>query len=315
MIAYATLADVEIEAKASGDDVTKAATIEGKKYLEYYALPQVSARIDAITQATFAPLISTRPYDATTQYRDWYHNQLMLDYPLLEATTVTVAGQALTQWTDGDYSNQFNYDYGVYPRTRTPYTCLQGLQLNTWWPFYYTTTYGWPASYMDAIQVTGIWGYRSNYANEGWIASGDSVQDALGMNASVTSITVNDADGTQYNGLTPRFSPNQMLRIGTEFLAVTAVNANANVLTVVRGIRGSTAASHAKDTNIEIWYPEDTIRRACARWASYHYYKRSVYEAVQINAAGTYAQSIPQDLPDELRGILSQYIWIQSGRV
>lgn len=79
-----------------------------------------------------------------------------------------------------------------------------------------------------------------------------------------TSITVNDADGADLWGLTPRFQAGQVLRIESELLEVTAVNPAANTLAVIRGRNGSSAAAHNQNTTIKIWRAPEPVQQALA---------------------------------------------------
>lgn len=307
MSSYATLAQSEADLKFDGLTLTAPTVVSGQVYI-IEALEFVSARIDAICGQEFAPRIETRPYDATQRYIDWWRNQLILDRPILEPIEVKVADQTLTLW-DGVYANKFSSDYTTYPIGMTPATALQGL---TSWQAWYNNLlagYGY-AGLVGAISVRAIWGYRTRYDEEGWLASGGTVQNDPSLSASGTSLTIANPD---------LFSPGMLLRIGDEYLSVSAVNDNTSptpdTLTVVRGVRGSTAVVHLKDAVIEIWYPEPNIVRACLRWSNYLYQRRAVYEAVTINANNTYASVFPQDVPEEVMSILQQYINIQSARV
>lgn len=314
---YAWLSQVEPELKAINQNATAAEVVAGRAYITDIALPSVTSRIDQLTGQTFMPLIDTRVFDATQTYIDWYRNQLMLDMPLLSASSVAVAGQALTAWTDGIYANRPNYDFTLYPYGSTPATALQGLKTSqVWQPSQYSSVSGMGMQ-LGSISVVGTWGYRSRYLTDAWKLSGDSVQDALGINASVTTITVTSVTGAQYDGSTPRFSPCQLIQLETEWCEVVAVDTTAHTLTVIRGARGSTAAAHVINTPISIYYPEPDIVRCAIRWCSYLYQRRAVYESVsiQLGSAGQYSAVMPMDVPEECQNILRQYTNIQSRRV
>lgn len=304
MSSYATLAQAEADLKFDGLNPTAPTVESGQSYL-INALEFASARIDEICGQYFAPFIETRPFDATQRYVAWYPNQLLLDRALLEATEVKVADQTLTQWDGLVYADKFTSDYCLYPIGKSPALALQGLQNRaTWLPL---VNYAWgPAAFMGAITVRGIWGYRHHYSSEGWLASGNTVQNDPDISASATTINIENS---------ALFSPGMLIRVGDEFMSVSAVtNGTPDTLTVVRGVRGSTAAIHLKGAAIDIWYPEPNIVRACLRWANYLYQRRAVYEAVTINANNTYASVFPQDAPEEVWNILQQYINIQSAR-
>uniref|UniRef100_UPI002B6D25C9 hypothetical protein n=1 Tax=Aggregatilinea sp. TaxID=2806333 RepID=UPI002B6D25C9 len=103
---------------------------------------------------------------------------------------------------------------------------------------------------LAAIEVDGTWGCHPDWAHA-WIDSGDDVQtDPLG--ADETVIAVADADGP-WMGDGPRFSPGRLLRIGSEYLIVLAVDTTDDLLTVERGANGTTASVHPLSAPIEAY--------------------------------------------------------------
>lgn len=106
----------------------------------------------------------------------------------------------------------------------------------------------------SGVEIDGVFGYGNGESAIPYSASGDTVQDASGITADATSITVTDADN---------FSPGQTIRIQDEQIYILAYDTSTNILTVKRGINGTTGAEHAKDTAIYIYdYPEP-IDEAC----------------------------------------------------
>jgi len=312
-MAYATLAQVQAENKI---DLTQnplaPEIVAGNNYL-ISALEFVSKRIDQETQSTFEPLRTIRYFDADRDYIDFYLNQLLLDRPLLEAIEVKVFDHLLRQW-DGQQSTFNNADYYVSRRNLSPYYTLQGIPyIQPWNPYLYGASLNFVQAYLQCISVDGIWCYREYYPQEGWKASGDSVQDVSGIDATQTVIMVGNVGGVQFNNQTPRFSPGQMISITTdlitEYMYVVDTDLEGQSITVIRGVRGSTAATHAKDTAIKIWYPQPEIQRATLRWCAYLYQRRAVYEKVQLQMGqgGTYSVVFPQDIPEEVQNILELF--------
>lgn len=117
----------------------------------------------------------------------------------------------------------------------------------------------------EAVQVTAIWGYHPDWA-QAWANSGDSVQNNP-LSSSATSLTVVDADA----GNPPRFQVGQLLKIESEYLRVTAINTGTNVLTVERGVHGTTAAAHNQSTAIYIYQVPQDIALLVVRWAVWLY--------------------------------------------
>lgn len=312
-MSYANLAQAQSEIKI---DVTQNPTapevFTGNSYL-IQALEFVSKRIDQETQSTFEPLIETRYFDADRDDIDFYLNQLRLDRPLLEATEVKVFDHPLIQW-DGQQSTVNASDYYVTPRSRSPYYILQGIPyIQPWNPYLYGASLNFVQAYLQCISVNGIWSYREFYPREGWKLSGDSVLDDGGINDSQTTILVSDINGTQFDNASPRFSPGQLLSITTdgftEFMSLVNTNVETETLTVIRGVRGSTATAHDEGDTIKIWYPQPEIVRATQRWVNYLYQRRAVYEKIQLQmgSGGQYSAVFPQDIPEEPANILKLF--------
>jgi hypothetical protein len=117
----------------------------------------------------------------------------------------------------------------------------------------------------EAVEVTGIWGYHPDWA-KAWASSSDTVQNNP-LSSGATSLTVVDADA----GTPPRFQVGQLLKIESEYLRVTAINTSTNVLTVERGVLGTTAAVHNQNTAIYIYQLPQDIALLVIRWALYLY--------------------------------------------
>lgn len=292
---YATLyqarVEIDVQAQVTG---TAAATINDNKVLQ--ALAFVTERINTVVGGyEFLPRKDTVFFDALGEHIDDYEASFMLSnatglHPLLSAATlIDGQGNTLVEGTD----------YYAYPRGQTPIFYLRMLlSSGQQWSQFAT-------DWQDAISLTGVYGYRKRYS-EAWIASGDTVHDALGINASVTTITVVDADGANANGYAPRFSAGNLIQIESEWLVVIATDPTANTLTVIRGVRGTTAAVHAKDVPISVFSVESDIVRACVRWASYLYARAGSFETTTYDGLGA-TVSFPPDVPAEVANSLRPY--------
>jgi len=122
----------------------------------------------------------------------------------------------------------------------------------------------------QANSVTGIWGYHEDWDNAWW-DSQDTVQNATQITAAGTSLTVTDADGVNLLGVTPRFKVDILLKIEDEYLYIIAKDTATNVLTVLRGVNGTTAAAHATDTTIYTYHVQDEINHWVLRLAAWLY--------------------------------------------
>jgi hypothetical protein len=94
------------------------------------------------------------------------------------------------------------------------------------------------------------------------------------LTAAATSITVNDADGADLFADTPRFKVQQILRIESEYVFVTAKDTTGNKLTVIRGVNGTTAASHVQNTAIYVYKPMWQVVEAIKLLAKWIYQRR-----------------------------------------
>lgn len=224
MNVYATLAQLRTFLESGG--VTMSVD-DDAKLISY--LMMGSRLMDQIYKRRFYPLVETRTYD--------YQNStaLTFDDDLLEVTTLAVEGTTITA-----------SEYLLYPLNKTPKGWLEMKDDSTEDLSYSDRAQG-------AITVLGMWGYHDDWASA-WADSQDEVKDNP-LTAAATSLTVNDADGGDENGLTPRFAVGDLLKIEDEYLAVTAVNTTTQVLTVKRGVNGTTAAAHIQNTTIYTFTP------------------------------------------------------------
>ncbi|NDJ77552.1 MAG: hypothetical protein GYB65_14970 [Chloroflexi bacterium] len=162
-----------------------------------------------------------------------------------------------------------------------------------------------PGDPVHAIHVEGTWGFHPRW-QEAWAASGDSVQNDP-LDTAATTLTVNDADGLDPTGYWARFAVGHLLRIGDEYLAVTAVDAGTNTLTVTRGANGTTPAAHAQGTAINVYRPPDDVRQVCLRVAAWLYKQKDAgFVRDQGGLRGHVV--VPPALPDDVQQALAPYV-------
>ncbi|MHC4648816.1 MAG: hypothetical protein ACYTBJ_25445 [Planctomycetota bacterium] len=255
---------------------------------------RASGTIDREVGMEFAPRIETRTFDLLLEWdKDNIDNRNRTFYmdgnPLVDVTAVTLADGA-TPTVDTEV-RMFK------PGSQKPSLELQLSQssTNTW-----TQTSG---TDFDDIEITGIWCWRDRYDSDGFLDSGDTVQDNP-LSSSATEVTVTDADGADYYSDTPRFDVGQLIRIESEFLAITGVNTTTNKLTVVRGVRGSTAAAHVQTTQIDAFFPQPDIVRATQLIAMYNLARRgridrATFDGLQVTTL--------IEIPIEAQVILDKY--------
>ncbi|MCZ7543208.1 MAG: hypothetical protein M5R40_06565 [Anaerolineae bacterium] len=282
-IRYATLALAREEVGAGpADDSGDAHLLE--------ALRWVSGRIDRRFGFSFAPAYATRHYDAQGDSIDEFENTLDLDAPLLEVASVTDNGGAT--WTlDTHFRAAPHGQWHTWALRALPGSGLA-------WEA------AWADDWREAIAVAGVWGYRRGYPEASWVDSRDTLAGG-GAVGSTTLTLAGGPAGADAHGRAPRFSPGQLLRLGDEFCAVLATDAEEQTLSVRRAAQGSTAADHPDGTALAVWYPEPDIERAVARWAAYLYKRRGMFEQTQFD--GVAAVQFPPDAPQEIERALAAF--------
>jgi len=171
---------------------------------------------------------------------------------LIEEGTISISeddGQTFTALTSSDFIAMQGFDFN-FPGSFN----LLKVDVNS------TVLSTWPRG-QKAIRVAdATWGFTEDrtFFFEDTL---DTVQDNP-LSSSATTLTVSDIDGLDKWGITPRISRGQILRIESEFLEVTAVNATGNTATVVRGVNGTTAAAHAQNIQVDKFLPPDPIMQA-----------------------------------------------------
>ncbi len=268
MITYATLTQLRERLRIADGD-----TGDDTRLLA--ALRRATAQMDRYTARRFAPVVQTRRHAYQKPYR------LRLDLDLLE----------LLSLTNGDGTAIDPASVQLLPVGDGPKSAI--LLDPAGEPFVFQTRRE------GAIQVRGIWGWHDAWS-EAWRDSADTVQDAS-LSASAGTITVSDADGTDSSGLAPRFQVGGLLRIEDEYLHVIGVDAAANTLTVIRGVRGTTASSHAQGTAIEVYIPPGDVVALCLRWAVWLYQQEDA--AIGAGADWLYPPDLPADLQTLAAGL------------
>lgn len=292
---YATLSQVRNELLTA-----KTSAIDDARVL--LALRQVSRRIQQMAGIDFEPYYESRTLDANPQFINTLLQTYDLPQWMLTLTALTVNNKALTVGTD----------VLTYPPGQTPFRVLRltanPLTTSTRW---YPDRVSGAFDLLGTIKVTGYWGYRSRYATQGWLNSLDTVQNAPSLSASSTSLTVSDADGLDDLAQTPRFAVGQLIRFEDftggvhEIAEVTAVNTTTNVLTIRRGVRGTTATAHPQNTVISIFQVEDIINRVAIRQAALLYTRRGAFQSAEVGEFGIV--QYPVDLLIELSSTLSLF--------
>ena len=239
--AYASIAEI----KAGMPDGIRPATTKYDNILLRLA-NDVSRAIDAWCNRSFYPRLATRYYNGTGGMDLWI--------PDLQAvTTISYSdddGETYTALTTDDYLTTVAGDVNALGS----WDLLRVSRLSG-------TLSAWPAG-ERSVKIVGVWGHTSDRATC-WESTGDTVENNP-LASGGLSLTVNDVDGEDALGITPRFSAGQLLRIESEYVETTAaVDTAANTIGLLRARNGTSAAAHAQNVAIDVWRAPEEIRRAC----------------------------------------------------
>lgn len=275
---------------------------QGLKTLETADDGRLLDKLRAATQAierwtgnVFQPVIETRTFD-------WYSASRLQfrGYSALQLTSVTdglgfvVASTALIPL--GGTQSTFGASIG-------PFYGVEAIPANGGYFFYLTTR-------RRCMQVAGTWGWHDDFANA-WYASGVTVQDAP-LSNSATTITTSTNDSTITDGWGKKWptdanvgtvQPGHLIQIESEWLQVVSYT-DATHIIVQRGVNGTTAASHAQNTAIQLYATPRDINDICLRWASWLFAQDSVsFEKTVIPMMGEtrVPAGFPRDIVEALR--------------
>lgn len=178
------------------------------------------------------------PRTGTNRYDGFAGSRLRLRDDLLSVTSITIRGSTAATATttlvaDTDYYLlDANGGYGAAPY-RTVLLHRQGV-----------SAFG---SGFRVTDIAGTWGYVDER-----VVSATTVASGLASDATVTTFTTSAS---------PTIYPGNTLRIESEQLYVTAVS--GTTATVVRGVNGTTAATHANASAISVYrYPRAVVDTA-----------------------------------------------------
>lgn len=218
----------------------------------------VSRFIDEKCRRTFYPEIDTRYFDPGVDGKEVWIDDL------IEITSVAYSDDDGETYTvlveDTDY-------YATYGTKRNEKKSYNRLVIN---PNGDLALFPHSVN-NDGVRIIGIWGYSDDRDNV-FEDSADEVEDNPLANSDII-VTVNDADGANKWGIAPRFQAGQLIRIETEYIQINSTDTEAETLSVVRAMNGSTAAGHVQNTQIDVFVPPKPIIQAILAQAM-HQFKR-----------------------------------------
>ena len=239
-------------------------------------------------------LCKSRKFYPRFETRKYHHppdnHVLLLDDDLLEVSTLTT-NNGSTEIPGGSYYSMRGRN-GV----GTPFSRIE-VARHSAYSFTFHTTPQW------ANEVAGWWGYHTRWA-DAWVDSGDTVQDSGGISAPATTVTVANAAGAGAAGYPPRFKGQQLIKIDTEYLWVVRADPTGDALAVVRGVAGTTAATHDEGTAIYVYRPMGAVFRATVRLAAWLYKQKDsqIFDTTAYPELGVV--EIPPGLPKDVAALL-----------
>lgn len=216
--------------------------------------------IHAFCHRQFLPRVATRVFDvpASGLVLDLHDDLLTLDTLTNGDGTVITSGYRLQS-------------PNLYPKWRIELLATAG------------TVWTYTSAPQEAISVAGIWGYHEAWPHA-WIDTLETVPVG-GLTSGASSFTALDADGKDARYQT-RFEVGKLLKIESEYLRIVAVNTTTNVVTVLRGQAGTTAAAHAQSTAIYAYAPMRVIEKTARDLAIWMHRNRAVAGDELTLAAG-----------------------------
>lgn len=233
-----------------------------------------SRTIERSAQRTFAPRLETKKFDMPLLTEQ----ALLFDDDLLSLTSL-INGDGTVLSTVTDF---VLYPYNERVKTKA---LLIPVSAVTWQPSATLATY-------SAISVAGVWGY----AKDGdWISSGG-----------VLTAAITTANATTFTATKNKILEGWLIQIDSEWLYVTGVASGVSddQVTCVRGVNGSTAATHLISTAISYWQPDYDIEMLARMAAAAAYRIRANPTGDTVVIDGT-SFATPKDI--------SVFIWNRLG--
>lgn len=281
---YTTREDVsdQLEKGDPGSGVPAPVTAEYNEFVAYVdrAVHAASQFLSRTTYRVFVPYKDTREYyfaDMRIDNNLWcYYGDygiLRLDDDLIVTGSITWDGTLLS----------VSY-YREHPNNRLPYSEIR---------FDRDNLPSWGTDFGDAIAVDGTWGYHDNLSQ-----AYTTIEGSITINDSSTSLTV--ADAALYRTW-------QYIRLESELMQITARNESTEVLTVRRGVNGTTAASHS-NVSVEVFNMVDDIRLAATRLAAWLYNHRNDLGTQLILTDGSAIRNEVPAMVDDTIASLRRYV-------
>lgn len=248
-------------------------------------LEGASRVVDRHCRRHFYVKTETRYLDASNAARLW------LDNDLLAVTSLLVDEDG-----DADYENTWkSTDYILWPYTAFPKLAIDAdVRQGD-----YTGFYG----VQKSVQIAGQWGYGDGESATPCIPSGATCTTDSTTN---TVVTMSDQSKLQIG---------QNILVDTEQMYVTALTegGSSDTATVVRGVNGTTAATHTAKPVYVYRYPDD-VRDATLMIASRMWKRKDSLYATVVGNPSLGTMDVHQGMDNDVIKLLAPYIWLSTRR-
>ena len=177
--------------------------------------------------------------ESKTLYFRGAGTKIFFDEDILTITTLKTDEDG-----DGTFENTLteNTDFIVEPLNHYPKTWAEIMPQGSYGSF--------GAGRIRGVELAGVFGYGDGVSETPYVDGGTDVNDAS-MTAAQTTCTIDD--GT-------KFGAGQTILIDNEQLYISSIS--THVLTVIRGVNGTTAATHADDSDVYIYQYHPMVEEA-----------------------------------------------------
>ncbi len=209
------------------------------------------------------------------------------DYLLLTGDLLSITTLKTDEDEDWDYDYSWAVtDYHLYPFNGFPkWKIMVKAQGDYTFP-----------SQIEGVQIAGQWGYGDGESATPYADSGTATAEEL--DATETGVDV--VDGT-------KVEVGNTILVESEQMYVTAVA--TNTLTVVRGVNGTTAATHATAKTVYVYQYPGPVIEACLIQAARIWKRKDA--PFGVTGATEFGQaSVIVRLDPDVRQLLSTYRWI-----
>lgn len=219
-------------------------------------ITQASALAHRRSGRTFVPYLDLRLLDFYSSYH------LNLDTDLLVATAITNGNGETISLSDIRYM----------PGNETPKWRISCKRSSG-------TVFEWQDDPEQAIEVTGIWGYHTDY-DHAWV---DTLIDvpADDLASGATSVIVSSVTGLDNQGQ-QAFEVGGLYRIDSEFIKVVDIATGSNTLTIRRAQLGTSAAAHLEGADIERWQVLPDVEWLVTRLVTWAYQHRDTVNSIEF---------------------------------